>query len=84
MTHPHDRVAQAIGIRARDGGLAGRLQRIQRRPRHPLTVVLLVVPLLGPLVTLLRLGAIETAALRACALGFGPLFVTVPMTVLAA
>jgi phosphatidate cytidylyltransferase len=45
--------------------------------------VMIAVPLLGPLLTLVRLGAIETAALRACALGFGPLFVAVPLTLLA-
>jgi phosphatidate cytidylyltransferase len=30
-----------------------------------------------------RLGSIETAALRACALGFGPLFIAAPLTLLA-
>ena len=48
-----------------------------------LVTLLVVVPLVGPLFTLVRLGAIETAALRACALGFGPLFVAVPLTLLA-
>jgi phosphatidate cytidylyltransferase len=48
-----------------------------------LFTVLVAVPLAGPLFTLARLGAIETAALRACALGFGPLFVAVPLTLLA-
>jgi phosphatidate cytidylyltransferase len=43
--------------------------------------VLVVVPLVGPLVTLVRLGALETAAMRACALGFGPLFM-LPLTLL--
>jgi phosphatidate cytidylyltransferase len=46
--------------------------------------VLVVVPILGPFVTLARLGSMETAALRACALAFGPLFVAVPITLLAA
>jgi phosphatidate cytidylyltransferase len=45
--------------------------------------VLVAVPLVGPLWTLARLGPIETAALRACAMGFGPLFVAVPLTLLA-
>jgi phosphatidate cytidylyltransferase len=48
-----------------------------------LVTVLVVVPAIGPLWTLARLGNIETAALRACALGFGPLFVVVPLTLLA-
>src|ERR1700733_10966226 len=45
--------------------------------------VLVAVPMVGPLFTLVRLGKIETAALRACALGFGPLFIVVPLTILA-
>jgi phosphatidate cytidylyltransferase len=49
-------------------------------PRTILTV-LVVVPLVGPLVTLVRLGALETAAMRACALAFGPLFM-LPLTLL--
>jgi phosphatidate cytidylyltransferase len=39
--------------------------------------------MIGPLFTLVRLGKIETAALRACALGLAPLFVAVPLTLLA-
>lgn len=45
--------------------------------------MLVAVPMVGPVFTLARLGKIETAALRACALGFGPLFVVVPLTILA-
>jgi phosphatidate cytidylyltransferase len=48
-----------------------------------LLTTLLAIPLAGPLVTLVRLGDMSTAALRACALGFGPLFIAVPLTLLA-
>lgn len=81
MTHPNDRVAQAIGVLI---ALAASLT-VFTQPSNPraLMAVLTLVPLAGPLVTLLRIGALETAALRACALGFGPLFVAVPLTLLA-
>jgi phosphatidate cytidylyltransferase len=48
-----------------------------------LATMIVVVPLAGPLLTLVRLGDMKTAALRACALGFGPLFVGIPVTLLA-
>src|SRR6516225_369510 len=81
MTHPNDGVAQAIGTAVAAASSVA-IYLGYADPRVPLTVVL-VVPMLGPLVTLVRLGAIETAALRACALGFAPLFVALPLTALA-
>ncbi len=81
MTHPHDRVGRGIGVfMALGSSLA-----VYAYPDDPrvLLAVLVVVPVAGPLVTLVRLGALETAALRACALGFAPLFVAVPLTLLA-
>lgn len=81
MTHPADPVARAIGVIISLGASL----TIYLAPDNPRTLVavLTIVPLAGPLVTLLRVGALETAALRACALGFGPLFVVVPLTLLA-
>jgi phosphatidate cytidylyltransferase len=81
MTHPNDRLAQAIGTAIS----AGASLTVYFRPDDPRAIlaVLVVVPLCGPIVTLIRLGNLETAALRACAMGFGPLFVVVPMTLLA-
>jgi phosphatidate cytidylyltransferase len=54
-------------------------------PNDPrvLVAVLTLVPVSAPLITLARLGAIETAALRACGLGFAPVFVVLPLTLLA-
>ena len=82
MTHPNDRLPQAIGAAIS----AGASLTVYLRPDDPRAIlaVLVVVPLCGPIVTLLRLGNLETAALRACAMGFGPLFVVVPLTLLAA
>jgi phosphatidate cytidylyltransferase len=81
MTHAGDRVAQGIGV-----ALTAAVSIATFFGAHDLRVLftmLVAVPLLGPLVTLVRLGAIESAALRACAMGFGPLFVGVPLTLLA-
>jgi phosphatidate cytidylyltransferase len=81
MTHPGDSAARAVGVAM---SLAASLAvYFQTSDARVLLSVLLVVPLAGPLVTLFRLGALETAALRACALGFAPLFVAVPLTLLA-
>jgi phosphatidate cytidylyltransferase len=81
MTHPQDRVAQGFGVVV--AAASSVVVYLGFRDVRVVLTVALVVPLLGPLVTLVRLGAIETAALRACALGFGPLFVALPLTVLA-
>src|SRR5258708_1661704 len=81
MTHPADRVSQVIGI-AMSAAASAAVYLCPDDPRV-LMAVLVTVPIAGPLVTLARLGAIETAALRACALGFAPLFVAVPLTLLA-
>jgi phosphatidate cytidylyltransferase len=82
MTHPVDRVARALGV-AVAGAASIAVYAFGVRDPRVLLAVLVVVPALGPIVTLFRLGEISTAALRACALGFGPLFVAVPLTLLA-
>ena len=82
MTHPGDRVSQALGVLI-SAGASLAIYRFTDDARVVLTV-LVVVPILGPFVTLARLGDMNTAALRACALVFGPLFVAVPITLLAA
>ncbi len=81
MTHPNDRVSRAVGVVIS----AATSLAVYLRPDDPRTLlaVVVAVPLMGPLVTLARLGPLETAALRACALGFAPLFVVVPLTLLA-
>jgi phosphatidate cytidylyltransferase len=81
MTHPGDAAAQVVGV-AVSAAASLTVFFFPGEPRALLTV-LVAVPAIGPLYTLARLGAIETAALRACALAFGPLFVVVPLTLLA-
>jgi phosphatidate cytidylyltransferase len=81
MTHPGDGVAQAVGVVVSAAASAAIF--LQGDDARTLATVLVAVPLVGPLFTLIRLGSIETAALRACALGVAPLFVAVPLTLLA-
>lgn len=81
MTHAGDRVSQVLGTIV-TGAVAAATYFANGDVRVVMTMVI-VVPLLGPLLTLVRLGDMRTAALRACAMGFGPLFVGVPLTLLA-
>ncbi len=81
MTHPGDRPSQVAGMVATAAVsvatyVAGGDARI-------FATLLVVVPLWGPLLTLWRLGDMKTAALRACAMSFGPLYMGVPLTLLA-
>jgi phosphatidate cytidylyltransferase len=81
MTHPADPAARGLGVVI---SLAASLAVYAwTADSRVLLTVFLLVPLSGPLITLMRVGALETAALRACALGFAPLFVAVPLTLLA-
>jgi phosphatidate cytidylyltransferase len=81
MTHPADRVSQAVGVLA--SALVSAVVYFRGDDARLLLTLLVVLPVFGPLFTLARLGSIETAALRACALGFGPLFMAAPLTLLA-
>jgi len=80
MTHPGDRVSQGIGVAL--SAAASLLVYFCGDDPRVLITLLVAIPLLGPLVTLFRVGDVSTAALRACAMGFGPLFVALPMTML--
>jgi phosphatidate cytidylyltransferase len=81
MTHPGDAVARVWGLAV--SAAASLAIYFGHGDVRVVATVLVVVPILGPLFTLARLGAIETAALRAFAMGFGPLFIAVPLTLLA-
>jgi phosphatidate cytidylyltransferase len=81
MTHPGDRVSQVIGVLL--AGAASTAVFFFHGDARVLVTALVAIPLLGPLITLARLGDLSTAALRACAMGFGPAFVAVPLTMLA-
>src|SRR5258708_26611844 len=80
MTHPHDRLAQSAGFLVS----AAASVTVYARADDPnaLLAILAIVPLAGLLVTLARVDPLETAALRAFALGVGPLLVVVPLTLL--
>jgi phosphatidate cytidylyltransferase len=73
MTHPGDAVSQALGVLST---LATALV-VYQFPHEPrlLVTLLLVVPLVGMLLPLWRLGQIATAALRMTAGAAGPLYV---------
>ena len=81
MTHGDDKSARALGVLL-SAVASLSVFFFSDDPRVLLTVAV-GFPLVGPLFTLARLGDMKTAALRACALGFGPLFVAVPLTLLA-
>lgn len=81
MTHPGDRASQAMGVGMT--ALASIATYLAAGDLRMIVTVMIVVPLAGPLLTLIRLGDMKTAALRACAMGFAPLFVGVPLTLLA-
>jgi phosphatidate cytidylyltransferase len=81
MTHPGDRPSQLMGVGITAAASAATF--FANGDARILITLIVAVPLAGPLVTLIRLGDMMTAALRACAMGFGPLFVGIPVTLLA-
>jgi phosphatidate cytidylyltransferase len=81
MTHPEDRVSQGIGVLMT--ALVSLATYFARDDLRLLPAMIVIVPLAAPLLTLIRLGEMKTVALRICALGFGPLFVGIPLTLLA-
>lgn len=81
MTHGEDRVSRAIGVALT--AICSAALFFRGGDIRVLLTLLIVMPLLGPLLTLARLGDIHTAALRGFAMGMGPLFLGVPLTLLA-
>lgn len=73
MTHPGDRVSQALGVLL-SVGLIQLLWFLGADVRYVLAAFLLL-PLLGLFFTLARLGDIESSARRALAMAFGPAYV---------
>ena len=82
MTHPDDRVAQAIGVLLTEAVMAV-LWFFGGDARTLLTLIV-AAPIVGMLLVLARLGDIQTAAVRVMANAFGPLYVggTLGMAVL--
>lgn len=81
MTHAGDRPSQVFGVVM--SAVTSLVTYFATSDARALVTLLIAVPLVGPLWTLVRLGDMKTAALRACAMGFGPLFAGVPITLLA-
>lgn len=81
MSHPGDRASQLMGVGVTAAASAA--MYLSAGDVRILLTMIIGVPLAGPLLTLFRLGDMKTAALRAFAMGFGPLFVGVPLTLLA-
>jgi len=81
MTHPRDSVSQGAGVLL-SAAASIVVYRSYDDPRV-LLAVLVGVPLAALVFTLVRLHPIETAALRAFALGCGPTLVAVPLALLA-
>jgi phosphatidate cytidylyltransferase len=80
MTHEGDRVSQGLGLVL--AGASSAAIYFGSDSRYLITV-LAVVPVAGPLLTLVRLGDIRTAGLRAVTMSMAPLFVSVPLAWLA-
>ena len=81
MTHPGDRPSQLMGVGM--AAVTSAATYFADGDARIIVTTMICVPLAGPLLTLVRLGDMKTAALRACAMGFGPLFVGIPVTLLA-
>lgn len=81
MTHPKDRIAQAIGI-VMTLAVSTTVYWFSHDPRALLTV-LLVVPIVGILVPLWRLGEIPSAGLRIMSGVAGPLYIGALLTTIA-
>lgn len=79
LTHGDDTAARLVGLLL----AAAASSAVFFGGHRLLLTVLVTVPMAGPLVTLWRLRDVPTAALRACAMSFGPLFVALPLTWLA-
>lgn len=78
MTHPGDRVAQGVGVLS-TLGVSGCLYFYGQQPQVLLSLFL-VVPLIGMLMPLWRLGEIPSAALRQMAGVGGPLYLGALLT----
>ncbi len=80
MTHPQDKPSRILGVALT--AATSVLTYFYVADARVLIAILAVVPITGMLFTLIRLGDISTAAFRAFAMGFGPLFLGVPLTLL--
>lgn len=80
MTHPGDRVAQAVGVLSTVG--TGVCFYLFSSNAKVLVLLFMLVPIVGMLVPLWRLGEVQTAALRALAGVAGPFYIGVLLSTL--
>jgi phosphatidate cytidylyltransferase len=80
MTHPGDRISQIVAL-ALSAAVSAAIYWTGD-PRAALTIIA-IAPVVGPVLTLARLGDIHTAALRAFTMSIAPLFVAAPLAWLA-
>ncbi len=73
MTHPGDRVGQVIGVALTEAVVG--LLWISGGDARAMLTLLVIAPFVGMLLVLVRLGDIQTAAVRVMANAFGPLYV---------
>lgn len=81
MTHASDRVSRGVGVTLT--ALVSFTMYFFGHDARVLVAMMTLVPLAGPMLTLARLGDMESAAFRAASMGFAPLFVGLPLTLLA-
>jgi phosphatidate cytidylyltransferase len=81
MTHPSDRLSRVIGVLL--SAVASLCIFFFGDDLRVVLTLFVGTPIAGMLLTLVRLGDIPTAALRGFAMGVGPLFIAVPLTLLA-
>jgi phosphatidate cytidylyltransferase len=81
MTHPGDRVSQVFGTLLCQA--TSLVVYVRGHDAHAMIALLAGVPAVALLYTLFRIGEMGTAAIRAFGLAFGPMFVAVPLTLLA-
>jgi phosphatidate cytidylyltransferase len=82
MTHPDDAVSRWLGVLMALG--VGAVAYFRGGDARVLLSVFAIVPFAALFVTLFRLGSMSTAGLRAMALAFGPLYVGLPLGLMAA
>ncbi len=81
MTHSEDRIGRWFG--ALMTGVIASLVYFGAGDLRVVFTTLITIAIVGPLFVLIRLGDIRTAALRAVALSFAPLYTGIPLTLLA-
>lgn len=81
MSHPDDAISQAIGVLMTS--VVSAAMYLGSGDLRVVLTILISVPLLGQLVTLVRLGDIPSAARRSMSMAAGPVLIGLPLTLMA-